>query len=314
MNSRQILVAQLSDPHIVANARLCLNIIDTASFLREAVETLNRLNPQPDVVVITGDLVNDGRVNQYEHLRVLLGALRPQLRSNLLLMPGNHDDRENLRQVFPEHDELGPGTVADRSSDPGRGDSGHGDSVRCDFVRDVRSGAATAGVDDATLRLIALDTVIPGEPGGDLDGAQLQWLDRQLGEFPGRPALVLLHHPPFATGIAHMDACGLAPAAASALEQVIARHANVQRVSAGHVHRSISRRWAGTVASTVPSVAHAVALDLRSAGPGGSGNPAGPGAWTYEPPSITLHHWDGAALVTHQLACGDFPARRYESY
>jgi len=312
--SRQpLLIAQLSDPHIVANARLCLNIIDTASFLREAVETLNRLNPQPDVVIISGDLVNDGRVNQYEHLRVLLGALNPGLRANLLLMPGNHDDREHLRQVFPEHRELFPDVGASDSTAP----------VRCDFVRDLAGrdgqdrdrqdlstgpGAEETATGAATLRLIALDTVIAGEPGGDLTESQLRWLEEQLGEFPERPALVLLHHPPFATGIAHMDACGLAPASASALAQVISRHSNVQRVSAGHVHRTISRRWAGTVASTVPSVAHAVALDLRV------GSPVAAGAWNYEPPAVTLHYWDGEALITHQRACGEFPARKYESY
>lgn len=305
MTGRQVLVAQLSDLHIVANARLCLNIIDTASFLREAVETLNRLNPQPDAVVISGDLVNDGRVNQYEHLRVLLGALNPDLRANLLLLPGNHDDRDNLRQVFPEHREL----VADREA------SGSTAPVRCDFVRDLVGrgdldgpGGPGGGGQEPTLRVIALDTVIAGEPGGDLTESQLHWLDAQLAEFPDRPTLVVLHHPPFATGIAHMDACGLAPASASALARVISRHPNVHRVSAGHVHRTISRRWAKTVASTVPSVAHAVALDLRV------GSPASPGAWTYEPPSITLHYWDGDALITHQRACGEFPARKYESY
>ncbi|MEY4371571.1 MAG: hypothetical protein RL219_340, partial [Actinomycetota bacterium] len=99
------LIAQLTDPHIVANARLCLNQIDTASFLREAVETLRRMPVAPDAVILTGDLVNDGRVNQYEHLRVLLAPLPMRV----LLMPGNHDDRTALREVFPEHDELGRG-------------------------------------------------------------------------------------------------------------------------------------------------------------------------------------------------------------
>ena len=228
-------------------------------------------------------------------------------------MPGNHDDREHLRQVFPEHRELFPDTGTSDSTAP----------VRCDFVRDLSGrelsghrrpdGSTGPGVEGAatgaaTLRLIALDTVIAGEPGGDLTESQLRWLEAQLGEFPERPALVLLHHPPFATGIAHMDACGLASASASALAEVISRHPNVQRVSAGHVHRTISRRWAGTVASTVPSVAHAVALDLRA------GSPVAPGAWNYEPPAVTLHYWDGEALITHQRACGEFPARKYESY
>ena len=99
-----------------------------------------------------------------------------------------------------------------------------------------------------------------------------------------------------------MDAMGLDPVAASALARVVAAHPQVERVLCGHLHRTITRRWAGTIVATAPSVAHAVALDLRQ---------DGPSAWNYEPPSITLHHWDGEALVTHQVAVGRFPSRRY---
>lgn len=262
------LIAQLTDPHIVANARLCLNQIDTASFLREAVETLRRMPVAPDAVILTGDLVNDGRVNQYEHLRVLLAPLPMRV----LLMPGNHDDRTALRQVFPEHDELG------------RGDT-------CDFVIDV-----------GAVRVIGLDTLVEGEAGGDLSIRQLEWLEHTLSRAPSRPTLLAMHHPPFATGIGHMDALGLSASASTDLERIVAAHPQVERVTCGHLHRTISRRWAGTVVATTPSVAHAVALDLRD---------DAPSAWNYEPPAVTLHHWNGAALVTHQVACGNFPLRRY---
>jgi len=111
-----------------------------------------------------------------------------------------------------------------------------------------------------------------------------------------------MHHPPFATGIKHMDAQGLAPEACAELERVVSRYTHVERVTCGHLHRSITRRWAGTVVGTVPSVAHAVAFDLR---------PEAQGAWNYEPPSITVHQWTGSSLLTHQVGSGDFPARRY---
>ena len=123
-----------------------------------------------------------------------------------------------------------------------------------------------------------------------------------LEEHKEHPVLLLMHHPPFATGVGHMDAQGLAPAAAAKLERIVRGHKRVERVSCGHLHRTISRRWAGTIAATVPSVAHAVAYDIR---------PGAKGAWNYEPPAITVHQWDGVALVTHQVAIGDFPAQRY---
>ena len=262
------LIAQITDPHIVANARLCLNQIDTASFLRTAVETIRDLPTPPDAVLVTGDLVNDGRANQYEHLRILLAPLPMPV----LLMPGNHDDRSALREAFPHHGELGTGDT-------------------CDFVQTV-----------AALRLIGLDTSVEGEAGGDLSDRQLEWFDRTLSAAPGAPTLVAMHHPPFRTGIAHMDEQGLSPSAADALEQIVRANPQVERVTCGHLHRTISRRWAGTVVATVPSVAHAVALDLRD---------ESHGAWNYEPPFVTLHHWNGSALVTHQVASGEFPSRRY---
>lgn len=262
------LIAQISDPHIVANARLCLNEIDTASFLRTAVETLRTMHATPDAVLITGDLVNDGRANQYEHLRILLGPLAVPV----LLMPGNHDDRAALRAAFPNHHELGTGDT-------------------CDFAMDI-----------GALRIVGVDTLVEGEAGGDLSERQLEWLDRTLASAPTTPTLIAMHHPPFRTGISHMDDQGLAAEAAASLEGIIAGHPQVERVTCGHLHRTISRRWAGTVAATVPSVAHAVALDLRD---------DAHAAWNYEPPFITLHHWNGSALVTHQMATGDFPVHRY---
>lgn len=264
-------IVQMTDPHIVANARLCLNTIDTSSFLREAIDTVKSLTVRPDAVLITGDLVNDGRPNQYEHLRVLLAALDVPL----YLMPGNHDVRAALRAEFPEHRELGRGPT-------------------CDFA--INIGA---------LRLVGLDTVVEGEAGGNLSASQLQWLDDQLAKHNKRPTLIAMHHPPFVTGIKHMDAQGLHPDACAALAQVVAKHGHVERVTCGHLHRSITRRWAGTVVGTVPSVAHAVAFDLR---------PDGPSAWNYEPPSITVHQWNGESLLTHHVGSGDFPANRYGNY
>jgi hypothetical protein len=99
-----------------------------------------------------------------------------------------------------------------------------------------------------------------------------------------------------------MDEQGLAADAQLAMERIVAANPQVERVTCGHLHRNISRRWAGTVVATTPSVAHAVAFDLRD---------GAHGSWNYEPPAITAHHWNGSHLVTHQVGSGDFPARRY---
>lgn len=261
-----MLLAHLSDPHVVEAGRRFAGAVDTAAFLAAAVAHVDRL--APDAVLVTGDLVDSGRPAQYDHLRRLLDGLAPPV----YLVPGNHDDRDALRDAFPDHVEL------------------HG-RPWCDYVVDV-----------GPVRLVCLDTLRAGQAGGRLDAEQLAWLDATLGGEPDQPTLVALHHPPFATGIDHMDDMALDPHDAAALAAVVERHRHVERVLCGHVHRLVTRRWAGTIAMTVPGTAHAVALDL-----GG-----GPAAWTLEPPMVALHTWRPAeGVVTHLQAVGDHPATPY---
>jgi 3',5'-cyclic AMP phosphodiesterase CpdA len=137
---------------------------------------------------------------------------------------------------------------------------------------------------------------VPGDGGGLVCAERRAWLDARLAEAPGRPTVVFMHHPPFATGIAGMDRYGLAEA--DALAAVVARHPHVERVLCGHLHRSIQARWAGTIASTAPATAHQVALDLRA---------DSRAAFTLEPPGYQLHLWRPATgLVTHTAHVGDF--------
>jgi 3',5'-cyclic AMP phosphodiesterase CpdA len=153
------------------------------------------------------------------------------------------------------------------------------------------------------VRLVWLDSLRAGAPGGRLDEEQLAWLDATLAAAPDQPTVVAVHHPPFLTGIGHMDAMGMNPHDADAFGDVVARHRQVERVVCGHLHRSITRRWRGTVAMTVPSSCHAVALDLE---------PGGPGAWIREPPMVTLHRWtETEGLVTHLRVIGDFESHAF---
>jgi len=262
-------VAQISDLHIVAPGQELTGLIDTAAYVRAAVEHLNGLDPQPDAVLATGDLVDGGTAVDYRHLRDLVAPLR----APLWLLPGNHDERGALRSVFPERAELG-------------------DAGEVHFVI------------EGPVRVVALDSSLPGEPGGRLDGGQLEWLDATLAAAPSTPTIVALHHPPFTTGIGHMDAMGLDAASTRGLGAIVERHPNVERVQCGHLHRSIVRRWHGTIAATAPSVAHAVHLDLR---------PGAPAAWNREPPGYLLHWWTPeAGLVTHLQAIGRYGPTHYE--
>ena len=110
------------------------------------------------------------------------------------------------------------------------------------------------------------------------------------------PTVILMHHPPFVTGIGHMDNIGFAKA--GELEGIVRRHPQIERILCGHLHRPIHVRFGGTVASTCPSPAHQVVLDL---------DPDAPSRFLMEPPSYQLHLWrDGTGLVSHTALIGDF--------
>ncbi|MEC5405879.1 phosphodiesterase [Paraburkholderia sp. MPAMCS5] len=265
-----MLLAQISDLHIKRPGALAYRRVDTAAYLERCVAALNALDPRPDAVIMTGDLVDQGDPEQYEHLKTLLAPLEIPY----LLLVGNHDDRAALRAAFPDHAELQHGG---------------------EFVH--------YAVDVGALRVIALDSLVPGQSAGTLCDARLAWLAAQLDAANGKPAVVALHHPPFACGIGHMDALRLDAAAASKLAALIARYPNVERVICGHVHRPMFVRFGGTIACAVPATAHQVALDIRS---------DAPSAFMMEPPAYALHYYERAAgMVTHHayvdVAEGPYP-------
>jgi len=115
-----------------------------------------------------------------------------------------------------------------------------------------------------------------------------------MEEAPASPTVIFMHHPPFTTGIARMDEHGRANAAE--LADVVARHRQVQRIVCGHLHRSIQALVGSTRATTAPSTAHQVALDLEDE----------PLSFTMEPPACQLHVWSPATgVVTHTSYIGE---------
>ncbi len=258
------LLLQLSDLHIREPGRLAYGRINTAPYLTQAVQSILRLPQRPDALVITGDLTDFGRAAEYEHLRTLLAPLGAM---PTYLLPGNHDERAQLRQSFPAHGYLGT------------------------------DGFVQYCVPIGGLTLIALDTVVPGASEGSLCSERLAWLAEVLDAHRHRPVVIAMHHPPFQTLIGHMDAIGLLSGAAQ-LEALVARHPNVERIVCGHLHRSIQVRFGGTIAMTVPSPAHQVCLDLAH---------DAASAWMMEPPGFGLHALPaGGRLVSHTVASGRY--------
>jgi 3',5'-cyclic AMP phosphodiesterase CpdA len=258
-----MLICQISDLHIRAAGELAYRLVDTAAFLQRCVSHILRERPLPDAVVVTGDLTDCGRPEEYE----LLARLLAPLSMPVYLIAGNHDDRDRLRTGFAGYEYLHRGG---------------------EFLQYV----AALG----PICLVALDTVVPGEGGGRLCSDRLQWLEKRLDTHRGAPVVILMHHPPFVTGVSHMDRIGLE--VAYPLEPIIRRHPRIERILCGHLHRTIFRRFGGTIAATCPSPAHQVVLDFM---------PEAPSQFAMEPPGYLLHRWnEEEGMTSYGVAIGEF--------
>jgi 3',5'-cyclic-AMP phosphodiesterase len=257
-----MIIAQISDTHIgpvpdAADAQEA-----AAVGLRRAVEHLLRLPACPDVVLITGDCANNGTVAEYQRFRQLLEPLTIPF----YIIPGNHDDRMHMLELF----------------------GSQGSAPLAGFVQYV--------VDTWPVRLIALDTNVPGKGEGFLCAERLDWLEQRLAEAPDRPTIIFMHHPPFLTGLAPLDTIGLINA--DMLGAVIARHPQVERIVAGHVHSTMLRRFHGTIAMTCSATAHQFFPDLSQ-----------PERLSVimEPPACLLHVWgEATGMRTHTNLIGDY--------
>jgi 3',5'-cyclic-AMP phosphodiesterase len=258
-----MLIAQISDTHLCGRGQLYQDLVDSNAMCADAVRHLARLDPQPDLVLHTGDIVDAGTEAEYAMAAELLAPIRPPL----LAIPGNHDDRENFRACFghqPGMSAAGPLHVAAGQYGP--------------------------------VRILGLDITVPGAHHGDMDDACCRWLEDHLAEEPERPTLLMLHQPPFESGIPFIDAYNCRRG--KWLASILSRFPAVERVLCGHIHRFMQVRFGGTALVTAPSTTTAIALRLRE--------DAQPASFV-ETPALLLHHWrPGTGLVTHHVSVGTF--------
>ncbi len=259
---RPMMIAQISDLHIVEPGRRTCSVAPTAENLRLCIDSINGLDPRPDLVLISGDLTHDGRPAQAEHAARLLARLV----CPWVLVPGNHDDRRHLQGA------LGAGI---------------GGILPGGFICFV--------VEDHPVRIIALDSVAAGRPGGALCETRLAWLEARLSEQPDRPTILVMHHPPLRLGVPETDLDGFRGAAQ--LAELVAAYPNIERILCGHVHMPLHVRWQGSVVTTAPSTAMDIRLDPKQ---------RGESQFMLSQPAYLLHRRSAeGVLVTHLLRLGD---------
>lgn len=255
-----MLLAQLTDTHVLDPSSDEERWVDNNARLVEAVSSLNAESDPPRAVLATGDLTNNAGPGE---LRELARLFEP-LTLPVLALPGNHDDRDQIRSVFDM-----PWAAADNLS----------------WVVELDE-----------LRLIGLDTIVPGKHHGDFDRARQDWLAQTLADTADHPVAIVMHHPPFLSGIEWMDRSALRNT--DAFVELVAAHPNVGRIFCGHLHRPILATVAGVSASVGLSTVHHVALDTT---------PAAPIELIRDPVGYQLHRFEAGAWLSHtrDIATGE---------
>jgi 3',5'-cyclic-AMP phosphodiesterase len=224
-----VLICQLTDLHVRPKGLPCNRVSETNMLTERACRAVAAFTPQPDLVIITGDLSESGLESEYANLSAILGRT---LRLPVYVVPGNHDRRDTLRATLAHL----PGVTADPT-----------------FVQ--------YAIEDWPVRIVMLDTLAPGEAHGILTAAQLDWLEKTLAAQPQKPTLIGMHHPPIATGLSHMDHIALSNR--DAFRTLIARHRQVTHIVCGHHHRSIVGQCAQATVVIAPSATHQVELTFQ---------------------------------------------------
>lgn len=271
-----MLIAHLTDPHIGLDSADPEARINPTAGLREALAHVRELDPAPEVLLLSGDLTESGREQDYLTMLRLLAQELPSAgegRPRVLAVPGNHDRPAVARRILSELMPQAAGAPPDQ---------------------------ACLHVEHGGLHFIGLDTVVPGRSHGALGSAQLAWLQDTLLRCAGQPVLIFMHHPPLISGISAMDECGLLHGRAE-LAALVAAHGSVQLIAAGHMHRPILGLLGGAPVVVAPSTSHQLNLDLR---------PGAPLACRLEPPMIGLYRWtpeDGMTCHFSHVTAFDGP-------
>lgn len=261
-----MLIAQLTDIHLGFDPD-DPDELNTRRF-EQALAHLARRRMPPDLLIVSGDMTERGDTASYARV---VDRLR-RLPCPVHFAFGNHDIRAAFRAVAPAAPDV--------------------------------DGYLQYAIELGELRLLVLDTLEEGRHGGGFDAPRAAWLTAELARAPDTPTVIVMHHPPFDTGIQWLTTAPDEPWVAT-FRQAIAGAGQLRGIWCGHVHRPIVSAEGGVPMVVAPSIAPAVHLALAPLDPH---EPDDRPMVTTEPPGYALHLWRRGRLVSHFVDAVDYPA------
>ncbi len=221
----------ISDTHLLGGGRRLYDTVDSTAHLRELFAELESSEGRPEAIVFTGDLADKGEPEAYATLRDIVEPAAERLGAQVIWAMGNHDNRATLRAaLLDEAPSMKP----------------------IDRVYDING-----------LRVITLDTSVPGEHYGDLTSDQLMWLTTELAVPAPHGTILAMHHPPvpsvldLAVSVELRDQHELA---------AVVRDSDVRSIIGGHLHYSSTATFAGIPVSVASATCYTQDLNVPVGG------------------------------------------------
>jgi len=221
-------IAHISDTHLLAGGRRLYDVVDTAQNLERALVQLERSDIRPEALVFTGDLADLGEPEAYATLKNLVEPVAERLGAQVIWVMGNHDERYQYSEAL----------------------FGSGSEQPQDRVYDING-----------LRIISLDTTVPGYHHGELADEQLEWLAEELATPAAHGTLIAVHHPPIPTPL--LWAMQMLELHDQHRFAKVVEDTDVRGILAGHLHYSSHSTMAGIPVSVAAATCYTLDLSAR---------------------------------------------------
>ena len=225
-------ILHVSDTHVLAGEGRLYDRVASDGHLRQLFDEFEASGGRPEAIVFTGDLADRGEPEAYDRIRRIVDPVAERLGAQVIWVMGNHDDRAAFRR--------------------GLLDDGLGGYRSVDRVDDVNG-----------LRVITLDTSVPGHHHGEVAPEQLDWLAEELSIAAPHGTILAMHHPPvpsvldLAVSVELRDQSGLAE---------IVDGSDIRSIIAGHLHYSSTATFAGVPVSVASASCYTQDLNVPVGG------------------------------------------------